>query len=394
MSTGVTRDDAAHPVPVREARPTSSWTGCAEQRPGRAASTPAPVVRARATRRPASTCCSTAPSRCPAGSAATTSRPAAPTSAASYAGAMQAYLGDRVPQIHEQLDAAVTDRRGSSCCAADDFASSCGTGSRWRCTCWRACSSACRTPRRIDRPAGTAAGPRLAVRRAHPRAEQPGRRRRPGHRRAARAGRRDAAQAGDDRRRASIDRDALEPLVELQEDAVERVAKAADADPDGGQPTPRTRSATGWRTTTSPTAGTSRRRFVAGRARRRLAGPGRRRRVRTATLEGALRWLNYTVETELLMNEIHDATTRISTLVGAAKQYSQLDRAPYQVVDVHELLDSTLTMLGGKIGGRDGRQGVRPDAAARSPRYAGRAQPGVDQPDRQRASARWAGTAR
>jgi signal transduction histidine kinase len=66
-------------------------------------------------------------------------------------------------------------------------------------------------------------------------------------------------------------------------------------------------------------------------------------------LEAALRWLNYTIDTELLMNEIEDSTTRISTLVGAAKQYSQLDRAPYQVVDVHELLDSTLMMLSGKI---------------------------------------------
>jgi signal transduction histidine kinase len=64
----------------------------------------------------------------------------------------------------------------------------------------------------------------------------------------------------------------------------------------------------------------------------------------------ALRWLGYTVETELLMNEIGDSVTRISSLVGAAKQYSQLDRAPYQVVDVHELIDSTLMMLGGKIG--------------------------------------------
>ncbi len=71
--------------------------------------------------------------------------------------------------------------------------------------------------------------------------------------------------------------------------------------------------------------------------------------VDPATLESALRWLNYTVDTELLMNEIEDSTTRISTLVGAAKQYSQLDRAPYQVVDVHELLDSTLLMLSGKI---------------------------------------------
>ena len=71
--------------------------------------------------------------------------------------------------------------------------------------------------------------------------------------------------------------------------------------------------------------------------------------VDPATLESALRWLNYTVDTELLMNEIEDSTTRVSTLVGAAKQYSQLDRAPYQVVDVHELLDSTLLMLSGKI---------------------------------------------
>src|SRR5215471_5687698 len=67
-------------------------------------------------------------------------------------------------------------------------------------------------------------------------------------------------------------------------------------------------------------------------------------------LDGALRWLGYTVETELLMNEIADSVTRISTLVDASKQYSQLDRAPYQVVDVHELLDSTLAMLAAKIG--------------------------------------------
>ncbi|WP_067830670.1 ATP-binding protein [Nocardia inohanensis] len=68
------------------------------------------------------------------------------------------------------------------------------------------------------------------------------------------------------------------------------------------------------------------------------------------TFEGAIRWLNYTVETELLMNEIADSTTRISSLVNAAKQYSQMDRAPFQVVDIHDLLDSTLVMLGRKIG--------------------------------------------
>ncbi len=50
------------------------------------------------------------------------------------------------------------------------------------------------------------------------------------------------------------------------------------------------------------------------------------------------------------MNEIEDSTNRISALVGAAKQYSQLDRAPYRVIDVHELLDSTLLMLSRKLG--------------------------------------------
>ncbi len=68
-------------------------------------------------------------------------------------------------------------------------------------------------------------------------------------------------------------------------------------------------------------------------------------------LEPACRWLMYTLETELLMSEILDSTTRISTLVGAAKQYSQMDRAPFQPADVNELLKSTLAMLYGKFGG-------------------------------------------
>ena len=98
----------------------------------------------------------------------------------------------------------------------------------------------------------------------------------------------------------------------------------------------------------------------------------------------ALRWLNYTVDTELLMNEIEDSTTRISTLVGAAKQYSQLDRAPYQVVDVHELLDSTLMMLSGKI--PPGIKVVKEydRSLPQIPAYRRRAEPGLDEPDRQR----------
>jgi signal transduction histidine kinase len=68
-----------------------------------------------------------------------------------------------------------------------------------------------------------------------------------------------------------------------------------------------------------------------------------------AALEGAIRWLSSTVETELLMGEITDSVSRISSLVAATRQYSQLDRAPFQRSDVHELLDSTLTMLKAKM---------------------------------------------
>ena len=67
------------------------------------------------------------------------------------------------------------------------------------------------------------------------------------------------------------------------------------------------------------------------------------------SLEGAVRWFNYTVEIELLLNQIAEASKRISALVADAKQYSQMDRAPFQVADVHELLRSTLTMFAERL---------------------------------------------
>lgn len=68
-----------------------------------------------------------------------------------------------------------------------------------------------------------------------------------------------------------------------------------------------------------------------------------------ADLERSTRWLTAIIETESLIKEIEDATGRISSLVSAAKQYSQLDRAPYQPVNIHELLDSTLVMFAARI---------------------------------------------
>jgi signal transduction histidine kinase len=71
--------------------------------------------------------------------------------------------------------------------------------------------------------------------------------------------------------------------------------------------------------------------------------------VAPSFLEPALRWLAYTVETETLLVEIAHSTGRISTLVDAAKQYSQMDRTPHQPTDLHAGLDATLVMLSAKI---------------------------------------------
>ncbi|HEX6675021.1 MAG TPA: ATP-binding protein [Actinomycetes bacterium] len=70
-----------------------------------------------------------------------------------------------------------------------------------------------------------------------------------------------------------------------------------------------------------------------------------------SVMDGAVRWLAYTLETELLMNEITDSVTRISSLVAAAKQYSNMDRAPHERVDIHAGLKSTLVMLASKLEG-------------------------------------------
>ncbi|SEL63607.1 ATP-binding protein [Nonomuraea pusilla] len=63
----------------------------------------------------------------------------------------------------------------------------------------------------------------------------------------------------------------------------------------------------------------------------------------------ALHWLAEAVEISQMLSEVTEATERITTLIRSAKQYSQMDRAPFQMSDVHELLDSTVTIFRGKI---------------------------------------------
>jgi signal transduction histidine kinase len=73
-------------------------------------------------------------------------------------------------------------------------------------------------------------------------------------------------------------------------------------------------------------------------------------KVDPGLFDQATHWLGYALETEQLMTDIEDATSRVSNLVNAAKQYSQMDRAAHQWIDVHVGLDSTLVMLNHKVG--------------------------------------------
>ena len=145
------------------------------------------------------------------------------------------------------------------------------------------------------------------------------------------------------------DKAKLEPLIELQQRAAEQVAKAPKLDP--MEASDREDEVTDWLEDHGCHEGWQ---LAAVFVQAGLYSEWLDQVLDTVgadMLEPALRWLNYTVETELLMNEIEDATTRVSTLVGAAKQYSQLDRAPFQVVDVHDLLSSTLLMMSVKLKG-------------------------------------------
>ncbi len=69
-----------------------------------------------------------------------------------------------------------------------------------------------------------------------------------------------------------------------------------------------------------------------------------------ASLGDALSWINSTIESERLSVEIHEASERISHLVGSIKTYSHMDKSPdREKTQLHDGLDSTLTMLGHKL---------------------------------------------
>ncbi|MEZ4517335.1 MAG: CoA-binding protein [Chloroflexota bacterium] len=62
-------------------------------------------------------------------------------------------------------------------------------------------------------------------------------------------------------------------------------------------------------------------------------------------LEAVVAWLAASSRLQNLGAEIAEATTRISTIIKSLKDYSYLDQAPLQAVNIHEGIDNTLTML-------------------------------------------------
>ena len=143
--------------------------------------------------------------------------------------------------------------------------------------------------------------------------------------------------------------DRLTALVELQEDVIERAAKAkpltaleaADREDELGDWMEERNVTGGW--DLAPV-------FAQGGIDLDCLSLIEQRVGSPELLDQTIHWIGYALETEQLMTDIEDATGRVSSLVSAAKQYSQMDRAAHQWIDVHGGLDSTLVMLTHKIG--------------------------------------------
>ena len=71
--------------------------------------------------------------------------------------------------------------------------------------------------------------------------------------------------------------------------------------------------------------------------------------VSVPDLNNALCWLEASLTGDELLKTMKLSAERISRLVTAMKDYSYLDRAPLQEVDIHEGLESTLTILSHKL---------------------------------------------
>ena len=72
-------------------------------------------------------------------------------------------------------------------------------------------------------------------------------------------------------------------------------------------------------------------------------------RIGGDALGASLVRINYSLSAMRLIIEIEQSTTRISELVQAIKEYTYMDQAPEQEIDIHAGIESTLTILAFKL---------------------------------------------
>ena len=64
---------------------------------------------------------------------------------------------------------------------------------------------------------------------------------------------------------------------------------------------------------------------------------------------GVLRWVAASLTAQGLASELQESTRRMSALVGAVKSYAYMDRGDLVEVDLHEGIETTITILGHKL---------------------------------------------
>jgi signal transduction histidine kinase len=65
--------------------------------------------------------------------------------------------------------------------------------------------------------------------------------------------------------------------------------------------------------------------------------------------DGVLRWVAAGLTAQSLASELQESTERMSSLVGAVKTYAYMDRGDLVEVDLHEGIETTITVLGHKL---------------------------------------------
>ena len=104
-----------------------------------------------------------------------------------------------------------------------------------------------------------------------------------------------------------------------------------------------------------------------------------------ASAEAVVHWIAASLAARGLATDLRTSTARISSLVGAVKDYTYMDQGGEQEVDLHAGLDATLRILGRRLHEtgvdvvRDYADDVPTDHGSRLP-----AQSGLDEPARER----------